>query len=456
MVFTNATQFPYTPTPLTNITPFTYRDGMTFLEKLEAMRVWLNDTLVFEFNAGIENAIAEMQDAMQVVNNKTGQAEIQRYDVAGPYTLEIDPVWPDNHMVNVVLKQNIVGGWPVTWGEGINGDGVDIDPMPNTETDFWLVPEGDGTWTAITFIKGQELITAVDTINAALALKANASSLATTNTNVTNLTTEVGTKASQADLTTLTTTVGTKASQADLTTTNTNVTGLTNTKADKSTAVSAGHPLRVVLGVIRNTGTGWEVIDDAGHTPVGIDDVLTTDAYIEVDYGSLGVIEVGSFVAVPDDTLAQAGFFAGSSVQLDKAIIKIGQSGKAFSDFISFNGSDWVSTNGTITPTFSGGELTLTHPAILDEGNLSVTLAPRMGATKAYRTVISGATGAVQATSVRIQFRDENDALVAVPDTNMKVYVSHGGGTRSVDPTTLTTASYPNSNIWLMGMMKVA
>lgn len=65
MVFSNATPYPYTIQPLSNISPFTYRDGITYLEKLERMRQWLNDTLVPDFNAGIANAIAEFQTGIQ-------------------------------------------------------------------------------------------------------------------------------------------------------------------------------------------------------------------------------------------------------------------------------------------------------------------------------------------------------------------------------------------------------
>lgn len=245
MVFTNATLFPYQPTPLTNISPLTYRDGITFLEKLEIMRQWLNETLVPEFNAGIDHAISEMQDAMQVVNNKTGQAEIQRYTLADDFILEIDPVWPDNHMVNVVLTQNIVGGHAVTFGEDINNS-VPVNQLPNEETDLWLVPEGNGTWTAFTLVKGQELIDAVTSINAAIALKADQADLDTTNTNVTDLTTEVSTKATTASVTALTGTVTTLTGTVDGHTTELGKKlSQVSTFAELVTAVAAGGTVRV-------------------------------------------------------------------------------------------------------------------------------------------------------------------------------------------------------------------
>jgi hypothetical protein len=85
MVFTNAQPFPFTVTPISGVTPFTYPDGITFLEKLEKMRLWLNASLVPEFNAGIDNAIAEFQAGianaeLEVTNAKNGwQAEFDAF-----------------------------------------------------------------------------------------------------------------------------------------------------------------------------------------------------------------------------------------------------------------------------------------------------------------------------------------------------------------------------------------
>lgn len=61
MVFTNIQPFPIQMSPLSNVTPFTYRDGQTFQEKLELMRVWLNSSLVPDTDAAIANAIDEFQ-----------------------------------------------------------------------------------------------------------------------------------------------------------------------------------------------------------------------------------------------------------------------------------------------------------------------------------------------------------------------------------------------------------
>jgi hypothetical protein len=227
-------------------------------------------------------------------------------------------------------------------------------------------------------------------------------------------------------------------------------------KSDKATAVTAPVGLEVVLGVLRNTGTGWEVLDDAGHTPLNIDSVSTSATHITVNYASMGVTDVGSFTVVPDDALASFGFFAGASVGLEQATITLSQSGATYADYVHYDGTNWISANGVFTDlTFTGGELTVTHPPIIDDGSLNVALTPRMGTDASYTPVISGAAGSVTATSLKIQFRTSADALQAVANTNMRVYISHGGGNRLVDPTTVTTAKYANSNLFITGLMKV-
>lgn len=61
MPFTTAVPFPYTMTPMANVGPLTYSDGTTFLREITAIKTYLNETLVPDFNAGIENAIFEYQ-----------------------------------------------------------------------------------------------------------------------------------------------------------------------------------------------------------------------------------------------------------------------------------------------------------------------------------------------------------------------------------------------------------
>jgi hypothetical protein len=193
------TDFPFRIGPINNITPFTYRDGVTYLEILYKLRDYINLTLrpefdaemeriIEEFNAGIANAEAHVDetsatltalvnttnaaltalvnearqyvddetaearqyvdDAIEFINNKTGNVEIQRATLTGPYTLNIDPLWPTNHPVRFVLTQDATGNRSVTLGANIVGP-LNVHKAANSSTLFELVPNGDGTWDVV-------------------------------------------------------------------------------------------------------------------------------------------------------------------------------------------------------------------------------------------------------------------------------------------------------------------
>lgn len=77
-------KFPNRLRPYTNITPFTYRDGLTYLEVLESLREWIrndlvkhldieNDELVEQFN----NAIDEVAETLATINTLATQFDDQ-------------------------------------------------------------------------------------------------------------------------------------------------------------------------------------------------------------------------------------------------------------------------------------------------------------------------------------------------------------------------------------------
>lgn len=438
MVTTATGVFPYRLQPLNNISAFTYRTGVTYAEMLEELRVYINDTMRPEFNsvilsvlndfqAGIENAETRvvqseteftelMEDArayvdasVQFINNKTGQAQIQRVTLTAPYTVSIDPLWPNNHPINIVLTQDAAGGHVVTWdSEDINGT-LPVSTAPNAETDFWLIPEGDGTWSPVQYVSAA-------TFDAGMATKANASALATTNSNVA---------------------------------------GLTTSKADKATTITSSAPLYAVAGVLRNTGAGWNWISDAGHEPIGIDSVSSNSSAITVNYGTLGASKVGSFIVVPDEKLSEQGFQAGASVGTTSTDIYLSRSIPSYSDYVAYSSGAFVSANGVFTCTWdaTGGYLQVSHPTIIGSA-LNVSLTGRPGTALNYTPVVAGdlTTGS---TFIAIEFRNAAGAKVTTPDTNMRVFVTHGGGfIPSVDPSTVNTTTYPNSNLWVMGLMR--
>lgn len=227
--------------------------------------------------------------------------------------------------------------------------------------------------------------------------------------------------------------------------------------ATKHFISSGTDPVAVIAGTLRNNLGTWELLNDSGHKPVFIESVITHPTHIEVIHSNIGTSKVGSLIAAPDETLAQAGIFCGSSVQIGKSIIKLGQSSPVYNDYVHFDGSNWISLNGVFTVTFDSGVLTVTHPELpTDESALNITLTPRYGPSASFRPVISSAVGAVTKSSVSLYFRTGTDAIQAVATTDMRVYISHGGGNINLDPRTLTQEKYPNSNIWVYGAMVTA
>jgi len=59
---------------VTNVTPFTYRDGMTFLELLERMRRWINGSLVPDTNKNFEAMIKAFEDSVKKITGDSQAA----------------------------------------------------------------------------------------------------------------------------------------------------------------------------------------------------------------------------------------------------------------------------------------------------------------------------------------------------------------------------------------------
>lgn len=152
--------FPYRLPTVTNIAPFTYREGSTYLQILEALRVYVNDLipqvdartaiLLNDFQLGLENSeatvtelIADVDARIMTINNRVGPESIQRLTLTTDHTLTVDPVWPDAHPIRFQYRQDGTGGRAVTLGAGITGTLV-LDPAPGALTEFELVPDGTG------------------------------------------------------------------------------------------------------------------------------------------------------------------------------------------------------------------------------------------------------------------------------------------------------------------------
>lgn len=93
---------------------------------------------------------------------------------------------------------------------------------------------------------------------------------------------------------------------------------------------------------IRNSGSGWHVIDDPAHEPLGISIGVVTTTNIEILFPE--GVQVCDMVVGPDETFAKPPYKAtfGASVGLYRAFICGTVSG------VTFNPSTWVSSSANI------------------------------------------------------------------------------------------------------------
>lgn len=66
---TTISGFPYKRQPINNVTPFTYRDGTTFLEELSDIKDGINNRLIPEVNGNLETTYKLVQDGLESFDN---------------------------------------------------------------------------------------------------------------------------------------------------------------------------------------------------------------------------------------------------------------------------------------------------------------------------------------------------------------------------------------------------
>lgn len=213
----------------------------------------------------------------------------------------------------------------------------------------------------------------------------------------------------------------------------------------------SGRKFALVAGVIRNMddGQGWRLITDApNHADCNIKTVSNDTTQITVDYSDLSIKNVISFIAAPDETLAKAGFFCGSSVGLTGAQIQLKQR-KLVADYISYNGSAWASTNGVFTFAFSAGTLTLTHENVeTSSAGIECSVTSRDG-------VLVPVAGSASATVTQVKFMDWAGALQTTESANMKAYVSRGFASAAANPNNVNNTTFASGNLWLIGVFEL-
>ena len=79
--------------PYTNITPFTVRDGATYLTVLEELRNWLNTALVPHVDTEVANLVIAWEDnANTILSTVTNQLELQNADILAQLNAQNDAI----------------------------------------------------------------------------------------------------------------------------------------------------------------------------------------------------------------------------------------------------------------------------------------------------------------------------------------------------------------------------
>ncbi|MFB7739562.1 hypothetical protein ACFC08_35485 [Streptomyces sp. NPDC056112] len=208
---------------------------------------------------------------------------------------------------------------------------------------------------------------------------------------------------------------------------------------------------RLLSTTIRNTGSGWQMINDSAHQPSGITAVAALSDRIELQH-AVGATKVSSLQVTPDETFAASGLRVGASVGLDTSTLFLyDQSPDFITDRVYYDGpsASWKSENGVYTGfAFSGGILTLTHT---DMGTA------RPSAALAGRGSLGAFAGNLTATTTQVVFYSGSfGSLTAVtsPATTMNVYVTRFGK-RAVPAVAPASVVSSTGNLWITGLLEL-
>ena len=180
-----------------------------------------------------------------------------------------------------------------------------------------------------------------------------------------------------------------------------------NVQLDNKMNLEAGKKAYIISGVIRNSGDGWDLIDDEGHNSINITSVIQDEDNKNIAVVYPSAIKVGNFNVSPDETLSRMNIRCGASVSLNKASIK------CFTDFTGyFNGNGlivsqkgtWFDGTYTFTPLADGTGFNLIY-----DGNDS-SIRPTVQVTSYADTGMNTQEMRVKAnSSTSIDFRAYGD-----------------------------------------------
>lgn len=215
---------------------------------------------------------------------------------------------------------------------------------------------------------------------------------------------------------------------------------------------------RIVAGVIRNSGSGWEFINDANHRPTGMASVSQDATSIEIDFSFTGT-RVAGVVVCPDEGLAGK-IHIGPSVGLGDMTLYLRRL-ESMADYIWYDSglASWRNLNGLMDVTsFPSSGLVIEHDDVFSSttggGNpYAVSVTGRAGASQSYIYKIG--SGGVGVDFLTVEVRSAGGTAITTPNDNMRFFVDRGPYWKQLNPADVNTTEYPGSNIWIFGVLEV-
>lgn len=208
--------------------------------------------------------------------------------------------------------------------------------------------------------------------------------------------------------------------------------------------------LKILAGVIRNTGNGWEYIDDSGHNPLNLTSVsVDANGKIEIDYG-FTASKVLSLVATPDETFAGL-YSIGGSVGLDKTLFNCYALPKAYGGMVRItNGVVDATSYATFTSSEikTNGEIRLHHPTL--SGMASKEVFNIQASSPSYSIKL----GSQAFDYVSLYAYDANSQKITdFTGLSFDIYATRTVNARFVNANDIVDAG---GNFWIFGVMEIA
>lgn len=216
-----------------------------------------------------------------------------------------------------------------------------------------------------------------------------------------------------------------------------------------------GRTYALLSCVLRNTGSGWGLIEDSGHRSSGVASISSTSTGVVISHNFVGS-RVSSIQATPDETLSSIGVRVGASAGTEQTILQMyTQPEDRIEDrvFYDWNATPrvWVSENGVFSGFAASGTngaiITMTHENMGSGGSLLIGNRGSLG-------IFSG--GLTATTSQIVLYSGAFGSLTAsAPTSSTSAYVVRTGRRAAVAPTAPSAVVSAQGNIWVTGLYEV-